>query len=87
MHNDTGNPRVEEVHKTSSSPSIIPYAMTDCSAQTKLDSIQTLQTRLSAALEHNCYLGEEFLAHLSMDIEIQLQELRGMLEPTDCSCR
>lgn len=50
------------------------------STQAKLDSIQQLQTRLSAALEHNCYLGEEFLAKLSMDIEAQLQELAVMLE-------
>jgi hypothetical protein len=55
-------------------------AMTDPLTQAKLDSIQKLQTRLSAALEHNCYAGEEFLAKLSMDIEAQLQELAVMLE-------
>jgi hypothetical protein len=54
--------------------------MTDPSTQAKLDSIQKLQTQLSAALEHNCYAGEEFLAKLSMDIEAQLQELAIMLE-------
>ncbi|MGB7414582.1 MAG: hypothetical protein WA902_10275 [Thermosynechococcaceae cyanobacterium] len=62
--------------------------MTHPSAQDKLDTIQKLQTRLSAALEYNCYLGEEFLARLSMDIEAQLQELGTMLEqPMGCGCR
>ncbi len=54
--------------------------MTPSSTKAKLDSIQHLQTRLSAALEHNCYNGEEFLAKLSMDIEAQLQELAVMLD-------
>lgn len=54
--------------------------MTTPSPKAKLDTIQRLQTRLSAALEHNCYAGEEFLTKLSMDIEAQLQELAAMLE-------
>lgn len=57
--------------------------MTRSPIQAKLDTIQQQQTRLSAALEYNCYLGEEFLAKLSMDIETQLQELNAMLELTD----
>lgn len=57
-------------------------------AQEKLDAIQRLQTQLSAALDHNCYLGEEFLAKLSMNIENQLQELEVLLAtPKHCDCR